>query len=129
MSLVWDVGNVPCVSDWNLSLCVCVCVADVPSGSELCERGGGKAFQHQREGARGPKTEENWYLPPTACKSDLGTAPWWLSRCQNNGLILLLCSQFTAVQLLFFHLNRNRNRNLYLVLEGAVGVCKLTYVA
>lgn len=54
-SQVWDVGTVPFVS-----LQLCVCVADMPSGSELCQRGGGKAIQHQRERARGPKTKENW---------------------------------------------------------------------
>lgn len=58
MCLVWDVGNVPCVTLELIS--VTVCVADVPSGSELCQRGGDEAFPQQPAWAHRAKTEENW---------------------------------------------------------------------
>lgn len=47
------------------SLCVCVRVADMSSGSELCQRGGDEALPQPRERAGGAKTEENRY-PLTA---------------------------------------------------------------
>lgn len=60
-------GNLPALGHGKCALClavtcvcVCVCVADMPSGSELCQRGGSEAFQHQRERVGGPKTAENW---------------------------------------------------------------------
>lgn len=50
------------------SLFVCVSLADMSSGSELCQRGGDEAFPQPCERAGGAKTEENRY-PLTAAAS------------------------------------------------------------
>lgn len=80
-----------------------ICVfTDMPSGSELCQRGGGQTFPQPCVRATGEKTEENWYQLPAA--AFLPTyLPAVLTRCLVHFYLVLKIIQSTVTTVCWLH--------------------------
>lgn len=77
---------------------VCVCLlTDVPSWSELRQRGGDQAFPYQRDRTVGEETEENWYQLTAA--ADLPAKSHYRSNLLQKQKVTRFKSSYSRVKI------------------------------